>query len=222
MSRHTRRSQIDESCADGAEVLELGHGNLPAGSVAEFEPVEIPCGERHRARLEPGEQPTTPGRSGIVVAMAFAVGLGTGIVALQAGDGVAAGSPAAEVDLKLETAAPTGEPVAIGTSYAVLPVEISVVNAGRNNVTVLGVSLAGWTQDEFGSTREAVDVMAGLENTVATGVPLDCSQPKPPTPTTAEVRMRTEGIGVIILHAPLNTPARNVATHWERFCAGQQ
>lgn len=219
MSSRVQNNPAGEHTAGSYEVIDLGYGRLDnAGPVVEIEPLEViePTANPRRVHGPDPDTAYAPRRIGLVLALTFVFGLATGVVAMQAHSDT---EPAVPVALELGSATPDRAVVQLSASFGVTAVAVPVHNAGSEDVTLHGFSLPGWHQDQIDSAQEPVTVPAGLTRTATTGANLDCAQPRPITPTVAEVRVRTNDLGVISMTVPLSQPARELTARWEQFCA---
>lgn len=202
------------------EVVDLGRGRLdvagPPGETGLLE-IDLVAQPATDGARPPSDASPAPGSVALALVLVFTLGLMTGVVASQARDDAAADSPLA---LEAGQAFTNGRVIPLSTSFAGASADVPVQNAGSRDVTVLSTTLVGWSHSDPGFPREPVTVPAGETRTVATGVQLDCERPKPPTATVAEVRVRTDVLGVISMTLPLSGPARDLAALWERFCSG--
>ncbi|MFW6204232.1 MAG: hypothetical protein ACOC96_04625 [Actinomycetota bacterium] len=206
----------DEAFGD-YEVIDLGRVSTddehPLSNLGLLE-IDPPArtGDGDAARPNPGP----PGwRARVALALAFVLGLTSGIVASRA-PGNAADVPVA---LAAGPVSVDGEVVPLSPSAGVAPVSIRMHNSGRRDVEVLSVRLVAWRHSGEGSARSAVTVPTGQTRTVGTGVPLDCDQPRPPTASVLVVRLRTGDLGVISMTTSLSEPARELSRAWREFCA---
>ncbi len=222
MSTQRQADVVDSMSVGEYEVVDLGHGRVDdAGLPAELGLLEIDSVVQPATdgAPQPDAEPT-PRRAALALALAFVLGLTTGIVAPHARSDGDADAPLA---LEAGPATAGAEIAPLSASFAGASVDVPVHNAGSRDITVLSATLIGWSQSDPGFPREPVTVPTGQTRTVAAAVELDCERPKPPTATIVEVRVRTDDLGVVGMTMPLSEPARDLTTLWEQFCsaAGQ-